>query len=351
MATITGTAAGESLTGTRFQDEIFGLDGDDRIYARGGNDTIDGGTGRDFMAGRTGSDFYYVDTRFDIVAERLDEGESDTVFATVSFRLRENVENLELRGAATRGHGNDLANRLTVEAGQDVDNVLNGRGGADFMAGGRGSDTYYVDHVGDTIEEFGQDLDTVYSTISFVLGGDLDPSGTSAYLEDLTLLGGRDIDGTGGAFANTIRGNSGDNALYGLGGNDALAGLGGNDSLYGGAGRNVMKGGAGQDGFYFDTPVVYQAADRLTDFTPADDTIYLDTEFFDIPEGPLPESAFATYNAGQPNKTAETRILYDQNSGSVLYDPDGWGPELAVTFIIIVDPGSPMLTASDFVGY
>jgi Ca2+-binding RTX toxin-like protein len=142
MATITGTAAGESLTGTRLQDEIFGLGGDDRIYGRAGNDTIDGGTGRDFMAGRAGSDFYYVDSRFDVVAERLGEGESDTIFATVSFRLQANVENLELRGAASRGHGNDLANRLTVETGQEVDNVLNGRGGADFMAGGLGNDTY-----------------------------------------------------------------------------------------------------------------------------------------------------------------------------------------------------------------
>lgn len=151
MATITGTAVGETLTGTRLQDEIFGLGGDDTIRGRAGNDTIDGGTEQDVLIGRTGSDNYFVDSEFDRVLERLGEGDNDTVFATVSFILRRNIENLELRGEAVRGKGNDLDNRITVEAGQDVDNILEGRGGNDILNGGAGDDTLVGGHsAGDT---------------------------------------------------------------------------------------------------------------------------------------------------------------------------------------------------------
>jgi Ca2+-binding RTX toxin-like protein len=170
MATITGTATGETLDGTRLQDDIFGLGGDDTIRGYGGNDTIDGGTEDDFLIGRTGSDIYWVDSELDKVVERLGEGDTDTVFATISFTLRRNIENLELRGEAARGYGNDLANRLTVEEGQVVRNVLNGRGGADFMSGGRGSDIYYVDSVGDTVTDAGgSDRDKIVSSVSYTL--------------------------------------------------------------------------------------------------------------------------------------------------------------------------------------
>lgn len=56
IATIVGTAAGETINGTSAADVIHGLGGDDRINGRGGNDVICGGAGRDDLRGNAGSD-------------------------------------------------------------------------------------------------------------------------------------------------------------------------------------------------------------------------------------------------------------------------------------------------------
>ena len=349
MATITGTAAGETLTGTRAQDDIFGLGGHDTIRGRGGNDTIDGGTENDLLIGRTGSDNYLVDSELDKVVERLGEGDSDTVFATISFTLRRNIENLELRGEAVRGYGNDLDNRLTVEEGQMVDNVLNGRGGADFMSGGRGRDIYYVDDAGDVVDEIGDNEDdTVRSTISLDIG-QFDKLAIDTFVENLFLLGSADIDGAGGGVQNRIVGNSGDNEIRGMQGADVLQGRDGNDSLYGGvdSGMDVLIGGEGQDGFYFEQYATIPYRDIINDFTAADDTIYLDrSDFTEMPLGELPESAFVR---GSVPQDADDRILYDSDTGQIRYDPDGTGEQEAA-FFAVVAPGT-VLNANDFVGY
>ncbi len=49
-------------------------------------------------------------------------------------------------------------------------------------------------------------------------------------VENLTLLGTANINGTGNNSANIITGNTGNNSLNGGGGNDTLNGLGGNDT-------------------------------------------------------------------------------------------------------------------------
>jgi len=57
-------------------------------------------------------------------------------------------------------------------------------------------------------------------------------------IENLTLTGTNDIDGTGNRLGNYLTGNSGDNLLEGLAGNDTLDGKDGTD---------VLKGGLGDD--------------------------------------------------------------------------------------------------------
>ncbi len=64
------------------------------------------------------------------------------------------------------------------------------------------------------------DRDRVESSVSYALG---------TGVEDLTLIGGGAINGTGNAAANTIIGNSGVNTLTGGLGNDVLSGGGGDD--------------------------------------------------------------------------------------------------------------------------
>nr|WP_321444174.1 M10 family metallopeptidase C-terminal domain-containing protein [uncultured Cohaesibacter sp.] len=125
--------------------------------------------------------------------------------------------------------------------------VLNGGEGADSMAGGAGNDVYYVDDVGDTIEESaGNGNDQVFSYISFALRDH------SQDLEHLNLLGAGNINGTGNGLGNSITGNSGNNVLNGAYGNDILRGGAGNDIFKDDNGADRMIGGTGNDVYYVD---------------------------------------------------------------------------------------------------
>ncbi|HEV2748668.1 MAG TPA: hypothetical protein VGW34_15405 [Allosphingosinicella sp.] len=353
MAVINGTSEGESLFGTRFEDEMNGLGGNDVLRGRGGGDQIDGGTGADRMLGRFGDDVYIVDHRDDRVGERFDEG-VDTVIATLAFRLGRNVENLELRGRGKFGWGNELDNNLIADNDGGVHgqhNFLDGGAGADFMNGGFGTDTFYVDNVGDRIELYDNiffpggidDGDTVYASISFDLGEDLDPrTGTFqiGYLNDLILTGSDSLNGTGNAADNRLVGNDAANVLRGKQAFDILVGNGGNDDLFGGTGSNRLTGGEGSDAFMIET----QFIDELTDFTSADDTIFLSRERFSaINDGQLDAGAFQTGTSAQD---ADDRIIYDASTGQVRYDPDGTGPQGDAVFLFL--PVGTELTAADF---
>ena len=59
------------------------------------------------MYGGAGADAYFVDNAGDVVIENLNEG-SDTVYASVDYRLTANVEYLVLQGSAGKGYGNAL---------------------------------------------------------------------------------------------------------------------------------------------------------------------------------------------------------------------------------------------------
>ncbi|HEV2747782.1 MAG TPA: hypothetical protein VGW34_10860 [Allosphingosinicella sp.] len=336
MAIVNGGPGDDSLFGTREDDELHGLGGDDTLRGRRGSDLLDGGAGADRMLGRFGNDTYFVDHAGDRVGERFGEG-TDTVIATLAFRLSKEVENLELHGRARRGTGNNLDNSIVARNSEAEDNILNGRGGADFMSGDLGSDTYYVDDLGDDIQERGFDAgDRVYSSVTFDLGGDRNPNpNNEGYLEDLILTGSATIDGTGNDRANLIVGNDADNVLKGFAGADELDGGGGDDSLYGGdLNVDTLTGGAGSDGFFFEhITLAFGFRDFIVDFAPEDDTMFLDrATYTEIAAGPLDADAFAV---GTSAEDAEDRIIYDPDTGNVGYDPDGTGSEEAVIFVTV----------------
>ncbi len=111
------------------------------------------------------------------------------------------------------------------------------------MAGGLGDDTYWVANTGNVVvENEGEGIDTVKSSISYTLG---------ANVENLTLTGYSNINGTGNSLDNMLIGNGYMNTLFGGVGDDTLDGGAGNDQLYGDTGNDILTGGAGADVYWF----------------------------------------------------------------------------------------------------
>jgi YD repeat-containing protein len=235
-----------NATGNPLGNVLIGNSANNQLTGGAGDDTLDGGAGDDAMKGGAGDDAYYVDSTRDVVNELTNEG-TDSVFASTTYTLNANVENLTLTGSdAINGTGNPLANVLTGNGGDnelkggDGDDtlyggagkdVLNGEKGKDLMVGGSGDDQYFVADAGDTVVELaGGGIDTVIASISYTLSADL---------ENLILGGGASIDGTGNAQNNVLTGNGGNNKLTGGAGNDFLNGAGGADTLVGGSGDDV----------------------------------------------------------------------------------------------------------------
>lgn len=148
---------------------------------------------------------------------------------------------------------------------------------------------------------------------------------------------------TGTAGDDIILGLAGRDKLYGGAGADQLDGGSGNDWLYGGAGADVLTGGSGADNFVFDTAFA-GAIDRITDFSPVDDTIRLENDIFTgLSTGRLNSSAFQIGTAAQD---ATDRIIYDAATGALYFDADGIGGAAAQQFAQLT-PGLA-LTNSDF---
>lgn len=275
----TGNELDNVIRGNDAASVLYGLAGADTLLGGTGADRLDGGFGTDVMQGGAGSDTYVVDEASDQVIETDPYrwiGGTDTVESSIDYTLGANVENLTLTGIENlSGTGNELDNVIRGNDGNNVlsglvgDDSLDGGAGADFMTGGIGNDAYTVDDAGDvTFENADEGIDEVYSFVTHMLG---------ANLENLYLIGGDPIDGTGNALDNTIEGNAADNVLsgeggadtlYGNGGNDTLLGGDGNDTLEGGWGADWMAGGAGDDNYFVEDygDVVIEAAGEGVDW-------------------------------------------------------------------------------------
>ena len=120
---------------------LQGLGGNDTLWSYDGNDVLDGGANADEMHGGAGNDTYFVDSASDLVFEAVNEG-SDSVYATTSYGLSANVDNLIAGTLSAVGlSGNNLSNYLIGNAGNDT---LDGYGAADWMQGGAGLDTFVL---------------------------------------------------------------------------------------------------------------------------------------------------------------------------------------------------------------
>ncbi|EGF89201.1 hemolysin-type calcium-binding repeat 2 copies family protein [Asticcacaulis biprosthecium C19] len=195
-------------TGNSLANTLTGTDGGDALNGMAGGDT---------MVGGAGNDSYSVDTVNDVVTE-VAGGGTDTVYASRSWVLGADLENLVLTGAARAGTGNSLANILTGTAFADT---LDGGAGSDQLIGGLGDDSYKVDTIADVVIEMsGEGLDVVTTTVDYTLGANI----------EVLRLSGAARRGTGNALANSLFGTTSSDVLDGGGGADSLTGGKGNDS-------------------------------------------------------------------------------------------------------------------------
>ena len=291
---LVGTAENDSISGLDGNDSIAGAGGNDTVRGNGGTDWLEGGTGNDDLGGGSGQDSFALraigsanaDLLFDF-ASGWDNIQLDAaVFTSLGtagrfstgdarFRAGTAAQDADDRiifnsatgqlfydadgsgagaqqliatlpagrtviasdfwvfgtppsggGVITGTNGNDS---LTGTAGNDSmqglagNDTLNGLAGADTMDGGLHDDLYIVDNTGDVVIELegGGSNDEIQSSVSYTL---------PAFVNNLTLTGSANINGTGNELANIIVGNSGNNVLAGGAGDDTMQGGLGNDT-------------------------------------------------------------------------------------------------------------------------
>jgi len=141
--------------------------------------------------------------------------------------------------------------------GAELADTLDGGLGWDYLAGGRGDDTYYVDGTANPVTGL-IEADLVIENLAFEGGVDTVITSLSDYtlgsgVENLTMNGkaGPNPD-LGALMAGKAGmrhgiGNDLDNAITGGSGADLLEGKAGQDTLKGGGGNDTLSGGLGDD--------------------------------------------------------------------------------------------------------
>lgn len=350
-----------SGTGNALDNLLIGNTAPNSLFGYGGSDTLIGTRGLDSLYGGTGNDTYILDsvTVFledfngdgtlireykdpDFISENLDEGIDSVESAIFNYQLADNLENLILTGSNNNdGGGNNLNNTVTGNPGN---NRLSGAEGDDLIIGGAGndniSDIYFKNFRGAVTYNQGGD-DTVYGgigndTLSGIDGNDY-LSGDDG---DDYLYGDVDIEDTG--FTYTFGSKPG---------SDTLIGGKSNDNLYGNDNSDTLTGAQGADNFHFSFVVEPGILDRyddgidtITDFVVADDTIVVSQAGFSF-GAILPEQ----FVSGTAATDANSRFIYNQNTGALSFDTDGTGNNAQVQFANL-SPGLLMTNADIVIG-
>ena len=136
------------------------------------------------------------------------------------------------------------------------------------------------------------------------------------------------IDGRSGD--DNISGGEGNDYLFGGTGNDTLNGGNGNDTLIGSYGGNQLTGGDGSDVFILQIGGI----DLVQDFVSGQDQLWIST----FNGGSNPTTA-QFHDGSLATAAAGTKVIYDQTTGSVYFDQDGFstaGVKDDDTFLVAV---------------
>ncbi len=320
--------------------QLVGNGFDNLIDGNDGANFIDGGNGADVMVGFGGNDIYVVDNVNDQVFE-VDGGGSDIIYAEVSYRLDNNsrVETLSTRDwFGTQDinlYGNAERNTLFGNAGS---NLLDGGAGRDVMVGFGGNDFYYITQPDDQVVEGADEgIDTVIIGQNGFGYGLLNVANVENIRVDLTIERFTGVSTTGNALNNEFRGSNLDDSFNGVGGDDWIDGL---------LGADILVSGTGSDVFAFTTALGGGNIDRVDDFVRGADRIALDGGVF----AGLTSVTADNFVRGAVALDAQDRIIFNAETGALLFDIDGTGSQAAVQFASVerVAHVRPDLDWSDF---
>jgi hypothetical protein len=194
---------------------VFGIinlgQGQDNFFSKGGLyiGSVTGGADDD--------EYFVYDTQTDILED--ENGGADTVHAFVSYSLGDNFEYLDLKGGADlTGRGNALDNVIT---GNDGDNRLYGRAGADIFIASDGRDLHDGGAGVDQVDYSYSDFRAV--TINLQTGKGGGAAAGHRYVGIEQAVGTEFKDHLiGSAAANRLEGGLANDMMIGLGGKDVF---------------------------------------------------------------------------------------------------------------------------------
>jgi serralysin len=334
---IVGNAIGNVLRGNGGADNLEGLDGDDTIFG-GGNPTsgisLGSGVFRDQSASNGARSSAVDISRLFSLRSDGDISNSTTV---------PHVQIRNLNTTASRDYFkltiNNVGAVITLDADHTpIDPVFVDTFVQIFDSKGvlkAENDTSYgsdpgSQHGNDSLLEYTVTKPGTYF-ISVGNSGDQNLPAGGSYELQVSVAGER--------FSNE--------KLKGGNGADTLFGQKGQDDLNGGLGADTISGGAGRDSIIFNTTLGPSNVDTITDFV-AGDTIKLDDAIF-TRLGTWSAAKFWASATGAAHDASD-RIVYETDTGKLLYDADGnrAGGRAAVLFAQLGTNSHPLIDAGDF---
>ena len=366
VVALSSVGARSTFPGFAGRNLLDGGDGNDTIVAAFFTDTMIGGAGNDSLSG---------------TFNQASGGDgNDTLDATKATFAGTGTALVTLDG----GLGNDLLIGYTNPTGSTftVTNLMNGGEGNDRIIFGTPRDRIIGVQDGNDTISYATGVTfsgTVANIITDNIGANFITGGNGTDI--ITTGGGDDIlfgdqsNATNLIFGDdTLDAGAGNDTLLGGFGQDLLIGGDGNDSLGGGPGADTLIGGSGNDSFYYsnfgegfqitgaNNVAVGSNPDQIGDFVVGQDKIILSQSSFQLAQQTPGSSRVASnyflqvekgsYNGlgnsqdpTQPVLVYEAQLDVDNNTGRLLYDPDGAGIRPAVTLANF--NGKPGLTVTD----
>ncbi|MBE9094258.1 calcium-binding protein [Tychonema sp. LEGE 07203] len=362
---LSSVGASSAFPGFAGRNLLDGGSGNDTIVAAFATDTMVGGEGNDTLSGT--------------FTQASGGDGNDTIDATKAIFAGTGTALVTLDG----GLGNDRLIGYTNPIGSSftVTNLMNGGEGNDAIVFGSTRDQLIGSLGGNDTISYASTVNFAGGTVvnvitdnlgsNFITGGNGSDVITTGSGDDILFGGPPSLPFTPGVDGNdTLDAGDGNDTLLGGFGNDFLIGGNGNDSLGGGPGADTLIGGFGSDSFYYNnfgegvtlgTPLGTNP-DQIGDFEAGVDKIVLNSNAFNFgnvngPSRPrfeqllvledTPYDGNGGLNPSAPLLIYENRLNADDNTGRLLFDPDGSGPQAAITLANL--NGRPGLTTNDIV--